>query len=133
MTDDEKIRAAIRRAETKSRAEIHVHREEKCGDPRQRARELFERFAMTETEERTGVLVYIATESRRLALLSDVGIDGKVGQDYWHGVEPEARRAIREGRIADALVLVIDEIGSRLQKDFPRLAGDPNELPDRIT
>lgn len=87
---------------------------------------------MTGTFDRTGILIYIATESRCLAVLSDRGIEDKKGQTYWRAVEADATRAIREKRLSDALVLVIDEIGNQLEKEFPWRSDGTNEIADRI-
>lgn len=135
MTEEEKLRIAraIREAESRTSAEVRVHVEETCADPVARSRELFERFNVAETARRVGIVIYIATESRRMAVLSDVAIDDRLGQRWWRGAEEEARRAFRQNRIADGIILVIEEAGRRLAEFFPRSADDVNEMPNRVT
>jgi len=45
--------------------------------------EVFERLGMHRTAAHHGVLIYVAIEDRKLAVLGDRGIHERVGQPYW--------------------------------------------------
>jgi len=63
------------------------------------------------TEDRTGVLIYLALADRRVEIVADVGIHSKVGEGAWE----ELARA-----------------GAVLAEHFPPRADNPNELSDRV-
>ena len=69
----QQIVAAIKEAEKNTSGEIRVHIDKKCKeDVLDRAAFLFDTLSMQKTAERNGVLIYIATEDRQLAILGDV-------------------------------------------------------------
>ena len=73
--DDERIVAAIRSAESRSRGEIRVHvAEGLVSDPRRAAEADFARLGMAATAERNGVLILVAPESQSFAVIGDEGI-----------------------------------------------------------
>src|SRR2546422_378990 len=84
---------AITRAESLTSAEVRVHLERRVkrahagGDPTlARARDIFARLEMHDTAHRASVLIYLAVEDRKLALLGDDAIHARVGDEYWIGV-----------------------------------------------
>lgn len=92
----------------------------------------FLRQGLTETRERTGVLIYISLLERRVEILGDKGIHEKVGKDFWHEEVNKLARGIRERRTTDALLEVIGDIGRKLSEHFPQKGENPNELPDHL-
>ena len=69
----EEIKQAIGEAESNTSGEIRVHIESKCNeDVLDRAAFLFEKLEMHKTEQRNGVLFYLAVNSRKFAILGDV-------------------------------------------------------------
>ena len=88
---------------------------------------------MDETINRNAVLVYIATEHRQLALVGDVGIFEKTGQQFWNDHAQLMINEFRQENYAEGLVEVIQKIGHALHTHFPYdAATDKNELPDDI-
>ena len=77
---------AIKQAETNTSGEIRVFIENKCSyvDAIDRAKELFEKLKMFETEQRNGVLLYVALKDRQLAIFGDKGIYEKTGVEFWN-------------------------------------------------
>ena len=77
----------IRCAEKNTSGEIRVHIESKCkGDAVARAIYIFNYLKMYKTQQRNGVLVYVAHESRKLAIIGDVGINQRVPGNFWNGI-----------------------------------------------
>jgi putative membrane protein len=97
---------------------------------RARSRQVFLDHGVTETRERSGVLVYLSETERRVELLADRGIHERVGAEDWQKLVDEVVSAIRKGHAAQGLVAAIDAIGARLAQHFPPSADDINELPD---
>ena len=136
--DFDAIVHAIVAAEAETSGEIRVHlerrvprrREEKRGDVDQRAHEVFSYLGMDRTPQRHGVLIYLALEDRKLAIVGDEGIHGRVGDPHWARVRDLMVEKLRAGAPRDALVAAIQEVGRALQQHFPRRPGDANELSD---
>jgi len=130
---------AIRRAEARTSGEIRVHLERRVPrgprgaavDALARARQVFSALGMERTALRNGVLIYLALEDRKLAIVGDQGVHARVGDAYWVGVRDVMVEALRSGRAAKAVVSAVDEVGRVLAEHFPRSRDDANELPDR--
>ncbi len=139
--DLEAVTAAVREAEHRTAAEIRVHVERRVAhglrrrthDPMQRAREVFAALEMHRTTHRAGVLVYLAVEDRKLAIVGDDGIHARVGDEYWTGVRDRMIERLRTGAVTGALVGAVDEVGSTLAQYFPRRPGDIDELSDDVS
>ena len=134
--DDERIVAAIREAEARSRGEIRVHvAEGAVEDPRAEAAVVFERLGMVRTDERNGVLIFVAPESRKVAIVGDRDIDARCGEEFWTGVVGTIRDEFRADRFTEGLVAAVRAVGDELARHFPRGAGetDRNELPDAVS
>lgn len=97
-----------------------------------RAQQLFLELGVTETRERSGVLLLLSESEHRVELLADRGIHERVGSEVWQGLVQTVTRAIREGRPADGVCAAVDAIGDALARHFPRAADDTNELPDAV-
>ncbi len=131
------IVAAIEAAEKQTSGEIRVHLERKCpgGDPYLRGRDVFEDLGMTQTADRNGVLIYLATQDRLFAVLGDRGIHEKVDEGFWDAIAEQLSSHFRKGDFAGGMIAAIHEIGQRLRDVFP-YAGDEqdvNELPNEIS
>ena len=131
---------AIVAAEAQTSGEIRVHLErrvprrwgDKQGNVFQRAHEVFNHLGMHRTAERHAVLIYLALEDRRLAIVGDEGIHGRVGDPYWARVRDLMVERLKAGAPRDALLAAIHEVGRALQEHFPRRPGDANELSDQV-
>jgi uncharacterized membrane protein len=132
--DEQRIMEAIREAETNTSGEIRVHLQPSSkGDPMATAKKTFERLKMTRTEQRNGVLFFVATRDQQLAVLGDKGIDEATPSDFWDSVVETVTAGFREGRIADGLCEGIRAAGRALQEYFPYQSDDENELNDEIS
>lgn len=118
---------------TSGEIRLHVEPTCKCGDPYQRAVEVFNKLEMYATEARNGVLIYVAYKSRKFAIIGDEGINNKVGADFWVQEKDILAGYLKEGRQADGLCEIIKMIGERLSEHFPYRKDDINELSDEIS
>jgi len=133
--DHDRIVAAIRSAEERSRGEVRVHVARKAiEDPQRAAAELFEKVGMHATGERNGVLLFVAPASQRFAVVGDKGIHEKMGPDFWKDVAAAMEEDFRQGRFTDGIVKGVAKAGDALATHFPRTgAPDVNELPDEVS
>jgi uncharacterized membrane protein len=134
--DDERIVAAIREAESRSRGEIRVHvAEREVTDPRTEAAAVFERLGMAATAERNGVLVFVAPESQSITVIGDRGVHERCGEAFWTAVVETIREEFRSRRFTEGIVAGVRAVGDELARHFPRHSGetDRNELPDSVS
>jgi putative membrane protein len=87
---------------------------------------------LTETRDRSGVLLYVSWLEHRVHLLADRGIHERVGVAGWQRHVDELIEAIRSGRPGDGLVAAIEAIGQELAVHFPPRTDDRDELPNEI-
>lgn len=95
-----------------------------------RAEQLFIEQGVTETRERSGVLLYLSEIEHRVELLADRGIHERVGADTWRQLVEAVVKQIRTGHAAVGIIAAVDAIGARLAQHFPPSSGDINELSD---
>jgi uncharacterized membrane protein len=137
FTADEQLRIveAIRSCEKQTSGEIRVFVESKnpMVDPIDRAREVFFNLKMQETDHRNGVLLYLATKHREVALFGDEGIYNATGAAYWNNEVRSMISRFKQERIVDGIIQCVREVGETLKEKFPYIpTEDKNELPDDI-
>jgi len=132
--DLDAVARAVAEAESGTAGEIRVHLDARCeDDPMARAVEVFERLGMTRTAQRSGVLVYVAVEDRKLAVIGDRGVHERVGDAYWTALAEALVQHLRAGRVRDGLVAAVREVGATLRRHFPSGPDDRNELSDEVS
>ena len=132
--DLDRVARAVAEAEARTSAEIRVHLDARCpGDPMAQAVKVFERLGMHRTAGRHGVLIYVAVGDRRLAVIGDAWIHGRVGEEYWQRLVDAITSHFREQRLRDGFVHAVRELGELLCRHFPRRRDDTNELSDQVS
>ncbi len=134
-TEQEQILAALRAAEQRTSGEVRIFVESRCRyvDAIDRAAELFFQLHMDATEQRNGVLLYLAVADHQVAIYGDACIHEKVGQGYWEAEVAKMLRHFREHHPAEGIVECLADIGEALHHYFPfDQRTDKNELPDDI-
>lgn len=133
--ENQHIVSAIREAERLTSGEIRVYIESHCRfvDPVDRAIELFYGLKMEKTEQRNGVILYIAIKDHQLAIYGDEGIHQKVGKAFWNKVVQHILSEFNATHYGDGIAHILKEIGEVLHEHFPYHSDtDRNELPDEI-
>jgi uncharacterized membrane protein len=134
--DESRIVAAIKEAESRSRGEIRVHVSQRSvEDAHAAAVALFDRLGMAKTDERNGVLLFVAPESRAFAVIGDRGIHERCGEAFWPAVAEAVRAEFSAGRYTQGIIAGVEKMGEELARHFPRRRGDTdrNELPDSVS
>jgi uncharacterized membrane protein len=128
------IRNAINEAEKATSGEIRVHIETYLkGDVLDRAAWIFKKIGMHKTDNRNGVLFYLAIENKKFAVIGDRGINAKVPKDFWDNIKEIQEGHYKEGNFTEGLVNGILLAGQQLKEHFPYQKDDVNELPDEIS
>jgi len=130
---------AIGKAELNTSGEIRLHLENFCfGNEVKTAQKVFTKLGMHKTQERNGVLIYVATLSKKVAIIGDQGIHEKLGSEYWEKLVTkliEQFKGASTGSASKALALAaaIIDCGEQLGKFFPLKSDDKNELSNNIS
>lgn len=132
--DQKQVIQAIEAAEKNTSGEIRVHIESKCKeDLLDHAAFIFESLEMHKTEERNGILFYIALHDHKFAVIGDAGINSKVGDAFWEDVKNEMIPFFKKGKLAEGLIKGIVKAGEELKSFFPYQRNDKNELSNEIS
>ena len=129
-----RIADAITAAERHTTGEICVHVTPRCRDNvMKRAVKTFNRLHLYTTKRRNAVLIFIAYEDRKLAILGDTAIHEAVPEGFWDGEVEELTNYLKAGRPVDGLCAIIARMGERLSEYFPGERDDENELSNEVT
>ena len=126
--------AAIETAELNTSGEVRVHLDDNCkGEVLDRAAYVFEKLEMHKTEQRNGVLFYLAVQDKKFAILGDAGINQKVPENFWEEIKSEVITNFKKGDFAGGLSSGIVKAGEQLKAHFPYQEDDVNELDNEIS
>ncbi|MFE3870116.1 TPM domain-containing protein [Flavobacterium sp. ZS1P70] len=132
--EEQAIIEAIRVAEKNTSGEIRVHIEKTTSEePFDRALEVFHELKMDETQLQNGVLIYLAIADKRFVICGDKGINDLVADDFWETTKEIMKNHFKNGNFKQGLIDGILMAGEQLQKYFPWLEGDTNELSNEIS
>jgi uncharacterized membrane protein len=127
---------AIKAAENSTTGEIRVFMEHHCEfmDPLDRAKEIFVRLKMHNTDAHNAILIYVALTDRQFALFGDTVIYEKAGgAEFWAKAADKLTGHLMKNEIAEGLANCILELGTALKAHFPTAPGqNKNQLPDEI-
>jgi uncharacterized membrane protein len=136
------IAAAVARVEASAAAEVRVHLERRlprplgkpAPDPLPRALALFQQLGMHRTRRRNGVLLYLALDDHKLAIVGDEAVHTRVGPAYWERVRDLMVEHLRAREPREAVVQAVEEVGRVLAEHFPRSpGGDGGELSNEVS
>ncbi len=102
-------------------------------DSRTRAIDLFSGYRVWDTEENTGVLVYVNICEHSLEIVADRGISAHVSPTVWQAMCDKALAGMANKKTEESLADLLDEVG-QLLRQYYHLEDDPegNELSDTV-
>ena len=128
------IQLAIENAELNTSGEIRVHLTKNCKqDVIKKSKQVFEKLKMHQTELRNGVLIFLAVEDRKFAILGDKGINDLVEDDFWDSIRNQMIEEFKKEQFTVGLCQGIEMIGKKLKTNFPHQKDDTNELTNDIS
>ena len=132
--EQQRIREAVERAEKHTSGEIRVCVEKTCSeDVLDRAATYFTKLDMHKTKLRNGVLIYLATEDRKFAIIGDGGINKVVPADFWDQTKLDMLEQFKQGNLIEGITTGVTLAGEQLKKYFPYDMDDTNELSDDVS
>ncbi|MEN9700052.1 MAG: hypothetical protein RLZZ301_1250 [Bacteroidota bacterium] len=133
-SEQHEVAKAIEAAELQTSGEIRVHLEAKCAsDPTARAIALFSKLKMQKTAARNGVLIYIAYQDKKFAIIGDQGIHEKVTDQFWNSTRDAMLQAFQQKGVLAGILAAVHESGQQLKTHFPHQRNDQNELSNEIS
>ena len=93
------------------------------------AKAKFVDLGVSRTRARSGILVYVSMFERKVAIISDIGIDRAVHARSFDQAEQQLARAVRRGDLS-AFTAALAGLGPVLIELCPPRHDDVNELPD---
>lgn len=135
VEEENNIIEAIRTAEARTSGEIRIHLENSSGqkDAYDRAADVFDMLNMQNTQQRNGVLIYVAVKDRTLVILGDKGINDKVSPFFWESTKDIIITYFKKNTMGEGLVNGVLKAGEELGKYFPATKKKNNQLPDEIS
>ena len=125
--------AAIREAEKKTSGEIRVFVSRKdVDDPVAAAQAEFTRLGMTKTQQRNGVLIYVAPASRKFAVVGDEGVHQRCGDGFWREMASEMSGYFKQADYTQGIIHSVHKAGALLAEHFPCGPDDSDELPNEV-
>ncbi len=132
--EQQRIREAVERAEKHTSGEIRVCVEKTCSEEvLDRAAKYFTKLDMHKTKLRNGVLIYVATEDHKFAIIGDGGINKVVPDDFWDNAKLQMLEQFKLGNLIEGIATGVTMAGEQLKKYFPYDNDDVNELSDDVS
>ena len=102
-------------------------------EPRTRALQWFGELGVWDTEENSGVLVYVSFADRVIEIVVDRGIAAKIDQPRWQDICDTMRRHFLNGDYVNGLEQGLRETDRLLVQHFPRFqTASTDELPNDV-
>ncbi len=98
---------------------------------RERAIELFSQLRVWDTEQNSGVLIYLLLADRDIEIIADRGIHQQVGSEAWEAICQQMEHQFRQQQFEAGVIDGAQAISKLLTQHFPAAANNINELPNR--
>jgi uncharacterized membrane protein len=132
------LRAAIHEAEQGHRGELRLVIEARLSmsDLRQgkharaRAVHWFSQLRVWDTEENTGILLYLLLAERKLEIVADRGIADKVPQTEWDAICQSLQQQLKQENYVEGISNALQAFGKALRTHYPLDGQEAN--PDEL-
>ncbi|MBW1807901.1 MAG: TPM domain-containing protein [Deltaproteobacteria bacterium] len=92
----------------------------------------FFEHGLRDTQERTGILIYLSLFERMVTVSGDQAIAEKLSDRDWAEVRDLILKGIKEGNPGNGMVAGVERCGQILTEHFPIQPGDANELSNDL-
>ncbi|GGB97723.1 membrane protein [Oxalicibacterium flavum] len=131
------IQHAIEAGEARHRAEIRLIVEAGLSfsdivagiGARDRAHELFSQYRIWDTEENSGILIYIDLADHQVEIVADRGVTRLISEQQWQSVCRAMTEGFARGDYRDGVIAGLRQLNDLLQACLPE--GDPQ--PDQLS
>jgi len=99
--------------------------------PRARARILFSDYRVWDTEENSGVLIYLDLADHQVEIIADRGVGRLVQPEEWQAICDTMTRELRRGAYRDSTIAALEQLNALLQQRLPADGQRTNQLSDK--
>ncbi len=125
---------AIKQAELNTSGEIRVHIQKSVkSDIFEVAKDKFEELGMTATEQRNGVLIFVAAKDKKMAIMGDHGINEAVPEGFWQSTVDAMIEFFKKDDLIGGMEAGILKAGEALKEYFPYQSDDVDELNNEVS
>jgi putative membrane protein len=96
------------------------------------ARLVFLERGLASTEERCGVLFFVAAAEHYVEIIADRGIDQAVEGGAWRRIVDAFTASVKKGEVEQGFLGAIESLGTLLARHYPADGENPNRIPDRL-
>lgn len=96
------------------------------------AREQFMTLGLRRTPNRTGVLLFVSVAEQYVEIIADDGVQQIVSEELWQRIADDYLSKVRSGRVAEGMVLAIEQCMELMATHFPPGEHEKNLLPDHL-
>jgi len=96
------------------------------------AKLVFLERGLASTEERCGVLFFVAQSEHYVEIIADRGIGQAVEPGAWQRIVDVFTAAIKRGEVEQGFLGAIESLGALLARHYPAAGENPNRIPDRL-
>ena len=137
LTKEERdlISSAVSEAESTTAGEIRVvvvANSLRFKNVHAHAVESFAKYGLHNTINKTGILIFLSVEEKRIEILADEGINAKVEQNVWDDMVTKLAENIRKNGTCKGICDLVKEVGKLLTTHFPIQPGDKDELSNEV-
>ena len=133
------IEAAVTEGEKKHRGQVRFVVEAELTtaqlwhglSARQRAIDVFSQLRVWDTEENSGILIYVLLADRKVEIVADRGIHRHAGDERWHAICREIEHHYRKADFLTGSVRGIEKVSAELAHYFPEHGAHKNEQSDK--
>jgi uncharacterized membrane protein len=97
---------------------------------RQRALGLFAEYAVWDTADRCGVLLYVNLAEHKVDIVADRAIGRQIDAATWQAICATMTQAFARGDFTGGTLVAVEHVNALLAEHFPATGPRPNELPD---
>ena len=97
-----------------------------------RAQIEFYELGVSQTQDRTGILLFVSLMEHRAVVLADRSIAEKLDAKIWQELVDLMIQGVKRGDLSAGLTQAIQRCGELLSPHFPIAEGDVNELRDHL-
>ncbi len=87
---------------------------------------------VTQTEKKTGILIFISLMERKTVVLADESISEKLSPETWTGIVDIIVEGVKNKKTAEGLIHAIANCGKILAEHVPTYSGNQNELANHL-
>jgi len=99
--------------------------------PRARARMLFSDYRVWDTEENSGVLIYLDLADHQVEIIADRGVGRLVQPEEWQSICDTMTRELRREAYRDSTIAALEQLNALLQQRLPADGRRANQLSDK--